>query len=242
MRSIIMGIRSALFYIGYAMTSALFALLIIPLCAILPYHLRRHILLGWNRLVGIWLRISCGIRVVIEGAEHIPTAPYVVMCKHQSPWETIALQTLFAPISTILKRELLNIPGFGWGVRLMRPIAIDRGNPRQALAQLMEQGRARLAEGISVLIFPEGTRNDPGTVGNYARGGASLAKAAEVPVILVAHNAGECWPAHRFLKIPGQIRVVISEAIDTSDKTSREITEHARDWIETQVQRISRHR
>lgn len=163
----------------------------------------------------------------------------VVLSKHQSPWETFYLQLLFAPLSTILKKELLKIPAFGWGIGLMKPIAIDRANPRQSLNQLMEQGADRLNEGISVLVFPEGTRTDPGEVVKYARGGANLAKKNHVPLVFVAHNAGECWPAHRFMKIPGRITVVISDPVEVEDATALELTNLAKEWIEARAVEIS---
>src|SRR5690606_33636498 len=139
------------------------------------------------------------IRVRVIGWQHVPAAPFVVLCNHQSPWETFYLQRRLRPVSTILKKELLKIPFFGWGLASVKPIAIDRDNPRAAIRAVMEQGQQRLAEGLNVIVYPEGTRQPYGSVGNYARSGAALAAAAGVAILPVAHNAGRHWPPRKFL-------------------------------------------
>lgn len=233
-----LGIRSVLFYTGYGLTALWFGVTAILFCWMLPRQWRHNYVNLWNRWVVIWLRVCCGVSYEVIGAEHIPHQPLVVLSKHQSQWETFFLQLLFTPMSTILKKELLKVPAFGWGLRQLNPIAIDRTNPKEALRQIMQQGQQRLRDGLSVLVFPEGTRIEPGCVGKYARGGANLATSANVPVVFVAHNAGDCWPARGFLKFPGRITVVVSDVIDTAGKTSREITDMAQQWIEEQVVRI----
>jgi 1-acyl-sn-glycerol-3-phosphate acyltransferase len=161
-----------------------------------------------------------------------------VLSKHNSQWETFYLQLLFQPLATIMKRELLNIPAFGWGLRLLNPIAIDRGNPRDAMRQMLDQGSDRLGEGLSVLVFPEGTRTPEGIEPRYARGGAALAIRAGVPMVPVAHNAGMFWPPHRLWKYPGTIQVSIGPAINAGGSSAKELTEQAREWIEGEVARI----
>jgi len=233
-------LRSGLFYLGYSLFTVLFcgtALLFVPL---LPPLTRFYYLRNWNRVILCWLRICCGIKTQVEGLENIPPAPFVVLSKHQSPWDTIYLQLPFGPLSTVLKRELLSIPFFGWALALIRPIPIDRDKPREALRQVMEEGKERLAAGVSILVFPEGTRIEPGQQGKYAKSGASIACSMGVPVLPVALNAGLCWPAHGFLKYPGTIRVVIGPALPSSDVSSAQLTEQAREWIESTVERISR--
>ncbi len=230
-------LRSTLFYIVYGPLGAVFATLAIVLLP-LPFRLRNQIVLGWNRFSVWWLSVTCGVRYEIHGAEHVPKGPYVVLAKHQSPWETLLLQYYFAPISTILKRELLRIPFFGWGLATLKPIPIDRSKPRDALKQIKTMGLQRLAEGNNILVFPEGTRIPVGQVGKYARGGADIACSADVPVVPVAHNAGVFWPAHQFVKLPGKITVVIGEPISTDGKSSREVTEQAQDWIEGEIARM----
>lgn len=232
-------IRSAVFYIGYSLLTIWFSISGILLFGWLPYSRRRHYFQLWATGVVRWLRICCGVTYTVEGRGNIPDTPCVILSKHQSQWETFALPGLFSPVSTLLKKELFNIPGFGWGLRLMKPIPIDRANPRQALRTLLKVGSLRLKENISVLVFPEGTRVDAGSVGKYARSGAQLAIDNGVPVVMVAHNAGTCWPAGKFLKFPGNISVVISKPIPTTGKSSRELTEEVQQWIEGEIARIN---
>ena len=223
--------RSTLFYAGYGPLVALFSLLSCTVGMALPLTSRQTLATTGNLLIGHWLRLTCGIRVKVIGRENIPPAPFVILSNHQSPWETYYLQRHFRPVATILKRELLKVPFFGWGLASVKPIAIDRGNPRVALRQVLEQGQERLARGWNVIVFPEGTRIPYGRTGDYARSGAALAQAAGVPVVPVAHNAGRLWPARRFLKYPGTITLVIGECLLTSSGSSKEITRQAEEWI-----------
>ena len=142
----------------------------------------------------------------------------------------------------MLKKELLKVPVFGWGLALVEPIAIDRSNPKQALKKIQTDGVATIAKGRNVLIFPEGTRINPGQTSNYARGGANIAVAAQAPIIPIAHNAGVYWPADKFLKYPGTIHIVIGQPIDTTDKTSREVNDLAKQWIESEVAKLPNQR
>ncbi len=237
-----LSIRSAVFYLGYSLLTAWFGFTAILFMSWLPYSVRRHYLVRWNHAVVWWLRWCCGVRYQVSGQQNLPKAPYVVLSKHQSQWETFFLQTQCSPLSTILKKELLSIPGFGWGLRLMNPIAINRGSPRAALKQMMTQGAERLREGISVLVFPEGTRTSTQQSGKYARGGANLATGSSVPVVFVAHNAGHCWPPHQFIKYPGVIKVEFSQALNTTDRSSREITGMAKEWIESKIVEFENYR
>lgn len=230
-------LRSLLFYVLYLSTGILAGMVSLLLWP-LPYRLRYRIVMQWNRLA-IWLaKVVCGMRYRIVGQDNIPEGAYVVLSKHQSTWETLMLQNHFQPVSTILKKELLRIPFFGWGLALLKPIAIDRNNPREAMRHIQKEGLSRLNEGISVLVFPEGTRTPPGQVGSYARGGAGIACAAGVPVVPVAHNAGECWPVPGFIKYPGEVSLVIGSPISTDGKNSREVTEEVKDWIESQIRQM----
>jgi len=203
---------------------------------LLPKRARFDAVLLWVRFAMWWLQISCNIKIII--VDHNKTRltdPHVILSKHQSMWETVFLQHYFLPISTIFKSSLLKLPFFGWGLRLLQPIAIDRSSPLKALRQVKSEGIKRLHDRINLLVFPEGTRVPTGKVGNYARSGAEIAKAAGVNVIPVAHNAGYCWPAKKFTKKSGQIHVVIGKPIDTSLLTSREIITEVQTWIEQQV-------
>jgi 1-acyl-sn-glycerol-3-phosphate acyltransferase len=223
------ALRSLLFYAGYAVLTLFFGITTPLFVKWLGYRACVYYINLWNRSVIVWLRIACGVRYRVEGLENIPARPYVVVAKHQSEWETFFLQLPFTPVCTILKQELLKIPLFGWGLATVKPIAIDRSAQREALKYIIEAGRSRLAEGICVLIFPEGTRTAVGKVGRYARSGADLALKAGVPLLPVAHNAGECWPSKQFIKYPGLVTVVIGaplQAEGTDSKTLMTRAEH----------------
>lgn len=235
MRNPLLVVRSALFYFGYSLLTVWFSLTGLLLFSWLPYGARVVYLGYWNFATLYWLALTCGVRFRVRGREHLPPGPCVILSKHQSQWETYFLQVLKRPVATVLKQELLNVPFFGWGLRLLEPIAIDRGSPKQALKHIMEDGLRRLRQGRSVMIFPEGTRTPVGKVGNYARSGATLACKAGVPIVPVAHNAGHFWPAKKFLKYPGLIEVVIGPAIDTTDGDGRELTETVKNWIEHEL-------
>ena len=233
MKTTIAYTRSLLFYLVYSVTLVIFGTISCTIGTLMPHKMRQNVVTCANAIIVKWLCISCGVRLKIDGLENLPDSPCVFLSKHQSGWETFFLQRMLRPASTILKRELLWIPFFGWGLYFMRPIAINRSNPREAMKQILSIGKQRLAEGNNVLIYPEGTRTAFGKVGNYGRSGAALAIASGVPVIPVSHNAGYCWPAHKFIKWPGQIHVSIGKPIETTDKDSKELTEQVKDWIET---------
>jgi 1-acyl-sn-glycerol-3-phosphate acyltransferase len=239
MRNVFLAIRAAVFYLGYSVLTLWFALSGVILFSLAPYRIRGRYMTGWNFCCVNWLRWTCGVKYQVIGKENLPSRPYVALAKHQSQWETFFLQGLLFPVCFVLKQELLKVPVFGWGLKLMDPIAIDRDNPRLAMRQTQEQGLARLAEGNSVLIFPEGTRIPSGQTGKFARGGSNLAIEANAPVVPIAHNAGKCWPARQFIKHPGTVTVKIGEPITPSDNDSREITRRVKEWIDAEVEKMS---
>jgi 1-acyl-sn-glycerol-3-phosphate acyltransferase len=220
--------RALAFYAGYVVLTITWGSLSVLVAWLFPYRVRFHLVIGcWTRMVLLWLRVCCSIRVRVEGREHIPAEPCIVFVKHQSTWETLFVQTLFAPQATIVKKELLHIPFFGWAFRLLRPIAIDRSDPRGALRSLINEGKARLEQRIWVVLFPEGTRVPPGESRTFQIGGAALAESSGRPVLVVAHNAGEFWPAHQLRKHPGTIRVLIAPPLSTVEKPRKEINAQA---------------
>ena len=224
-------LRSLLFLVLQAAFTVPFALFILVLFFLPPIPRYRAITL-WARMV-IWLaRGVLGIRHEVRGLENLPNEPCVVLAKHQSAWETIAFQLIFPPLSFVLKKNLLYIPFFGWGLALFSPIAIDRGAGREAMKQVEAQGKQRLKDGFWVLVFPEGTRMAPGEKGTYQPGGAWLAAKAGVPVLPVAHNAGRCWPKNAFLKRPGTIIVIIGPAIPTAGRKATQVLAETEAWIE----------
>ena len=231
-------LRSALFATLMVLITPPYALVavIVRPCAPLT---RYRIISGWSRLMTQLVRHICGVRYRVEGIEHMLATPAIILCKHQSAWETIALQSIFPPQVYVFKRELLSIPFFGWGLQSLPMIAIDRSAGKGALAQVVEQGRARLAEGFWVILFPEGTRVAPGKAARYKIGGAWLAAETATPVLPVAHNAGECWPRNSFFKYPGEIVVSIGPPIDTRGKTAEAINQEVQQWIESRMRVIS---
>jgi len=208
-------------------------------CFPLSARNRYRITSSWTRLMLFLLRVICGIEYRVLGAEHIPKKPSIVLSKHQSAWETLAFQKIFPPQVWVLKKELLRIPFFGWGLAMTSPIAIDRSSGKAALEQVVEQGRDRLRQGFWVVIFPEGTRIAPGKKGKYRIGGAWLATHVNVPVVPVAHNAGEFWGRNSFIKRPGTITVSIGAPIDPTGMEPGDLNVLVEAWIEAEVKRIS---
>lgn len=205
-----------------------------------PHKSRYRFISGWARMQMWLVRLLCGIRCRVEGREHLPKGPAIILAKHQSAWETMAFQAIF-PIQTwVLKRELLWVPFFGWGLALTKPIAIDRGAGRRAITQIIEQGKDRLKQGIWIVVFPEGTRMAPGTTRRYGIGGAALAAESGYPVVPVAHNAGSFWPKRGFLKRPGTIHVVIGPTIHTHGKSAEDINRAAEEWIEGKMRELEK--
>lgn len=234
MRNLLAVFRATLFYLGLGLLTLLY-LPVATLSFVLPYRARYTIVSTWAPLNLWWLRITCGLNHIVEGLENLPAEPAVVLCKHQSAWETLALNLLFRPQVWVLKRELLRIPVFGWGLSALQPIAINRKAGRSAIKQVVEQGTDRLNKGCWVVVFPEGTRVAPGQQKRYRLGGAILAHETGRCVVPVAHNAGDYWPRRSYCKKPGTIRLVIGPLIDTEGKKAADINREAQGWIEQQV-------
>jgi 1-acyl-sn-glycerol-3-phosphate acyltransferase len=230
-------IRSLIFSLLQLLITPVFTLIAI---LTFPFHpiTRYRIISGWA-LTMLWLlRVLCGIRMEVRGAENIPAQPAILLCKHQSAWETIALQKVFPPQVWVLKRELLWLPFFGWGLAMTSPIAIKRSDGKGAVRQLLKQGKQRLDMGFCVVIFPEGTRIPYGQRGKYKIGGALLSASTGVPVVPIAHNAGKLWGRNSFLKQPGVITMSIGKAIDPAGLRAEEINKLTEEWIEAEVERI----
>lgn len=230
-------IRSLLFYIGMFVLTPVFAtlaILLIPLNNVT----RSRIVSGWAHCTMWWLQVTCGLRYQVRGLANIPSQPSIVLAKHQSAWETIALQAIFPPQIWVMKRELLMIPFLGWAFWALDAIPIDRGAGRESLKKLVEHGKDRLARGLWVVIFPEGTRTAPGTRGKYHIGGAWLASHTGTQVVPVAHNAGQFWRKNSFIKHPGIITVVIGEPIQTAGLKADAVNKLVEDWIETEMTRL----
>ena len=226
-------LRSSLFALALAAITPPYAILALATFP-LPRLTRYRIISGWSRLILLLSKVVLGIDWKVEGEEHLPARPAVILSKHQSAWETLAFQHIFPPQVHVLKRELLWIPFFGWGLALMSPIAIDRSRGVAALRSIARRGRERLAQGFWVVVFPEGTRVAPGERREYQLGGAWLAAASGAPVVPVAHNAGLVWPRNAFLKRPGTVTVRIGPPIDTAQRDPKAVNAMAETWIEEQ--------
>ncbi len=231
-------LRSTIWWVGYAVSTIISGIVFLP-TALLPFKPRYRLVGSWSRF-NIWtLKWICGVNYVIEGKENIPQHAAIVMSKHQSSWETLALSFIFPPQAWVLKQTLLKIPFFGWGLALLEPIAIDRSAGTSALEQVIEQGRERLDNDVWVVIYPEGTRTPAGTKRRYKQGGSVLATATGYPVVPVAHNAGLLWPREQFNKWPGTVTVRIGPPIESKSKTAEQLNKEVEDWIETQQQELN---
>lgn len=219
----------------------LLTLLFMPVSIILlplPFRTRYKVVSQWAIININWLKMTCNLDYELTGTDNIPSGPAIIMCKHQSAWETLILQKIFPPQCWILKRELLWIPVYGWGLATLKPIAIDRNSAIKSLREIVKQGNKRLAEGIWIVVFPEGTRVAPGQKKNYLPGGGMLAEKTGYPIVPIAHNAGYFWPRNSFLKKPGTIKMVIGPVIQPGKKSANEITNEVEDWIESTVRQL----
>ncbi len=230
-------LRSGLFFVGQVITAPIFTLIALFALPLNPIA-RNNLISGWARSMLWWLKVTCNIRYEITGLENIPHSPTIVLSKHQSAWETFAFQAIFPTQVYVLKRELLWIPIFGWGLAMSSPIAINRAAGREALKQLVEKGKDRLAKGLWVVIFPEGTRIAPKKRGKYHIGGAWLAIHTQTPVLPVAHNAGDFWPKG-FIKTPGVIQIHIGKPIQTAGLKTDALNQQVENWIEAEMEMLT---
>jgi 1-acyl-sn-glycerol-3-phosphate acyltransferase len=229
----------SLLFTTYMMASACLFGAAMALGFWLPYRVQFAIARTWARILFWVLERLCGLKYVVEGRERIPSGNHIVMSNHTSAWETVAQFLIFPPQVWVLKRELLWIPFIGWGLKLLRPIAINRGEGHRAVNQVIEQGKSRLADGLWIIIFPEGTRVVAGEKRKFGVSGALLAIASGKSVVPLAHNAGTFWPRRGFVKKPGTIRVVIGEPIEPAGKDPRQLNEEVRQSIEAGLARIA---
>ena len=232
-------IRSVIFTVLMFLLTVIFGVVVL-VGAVLPLSLeQRYVIPRTWGLVLTWLAgVVCGLRYTIEGKENLPDRPFISLWKHSSSWETMAQMFVVPPASWLLKREVLWIPIVGWAVRTYKPIAIDRSAGHSAVNQVVSQGRERLAAGMGVIVYPEGTRVAPGENRKFGVSGALLACETGAPVVPIAHTSGYYWRRRSLLKRPGTIRVVIGPAIDPAGLTPRELNERAQKWIEGTIAEI----
>jgi 1-acyl-sn-glycerol-3-phosphate acyltransferase len=234
----ILYIRSLLFWIGFIVNTGIFGSLILVLF-FMPSSFRLQLARLWSITNNFLLKVFCGIDFVVEGRENLVRSNAIILSKHQSTWETLSLHS-FTPLARwVFKRELMYIPVFGWALALTDPIALNRGAGRAAIKELIKKGTQKLNDGKWLILFPEGTRTAPGKTHKYKIGGSLLAEKSGYPVIPIAHNAGEYWPRHSFIKWPGTIKVVIGPAIESKGRSANEINEDVYNWIENTMKDIS---
>ena len=239
----ILYIRAVLFWLGFIVTTAFFGTSVV-LLFFTPSDFRLKIARMWSLSNLFLLKLICGLGFEIRGLENLDSSKLthgnaIILSKHQSTWETIALHS-FTPLARwVFKRELMYIPIFGWALALTDPIALNRGAGRVAINQLVTSGTKKLKDGKWMILFPEGTRTAPGKSHKYKIGGAILAEKSGYDVVPIAHNAGEFWPRHSFIKWPGTISVVIGPAIKTAGRSADEINQEVYDWIEGTMSEIS---
>ena len=233
------ALRSILFTLCQGIVTAIYAVLVL-LAFWVPPLPRFRFITGWCWLNLFAARWICGIRHRVVGAENIPppSTPHVVMSKHSSTWETLALNFLFPPLAFVAKKELLSLPFFGWAFTLASPITIDRKAGEDAMEQIVRQGRERLQQGFWIVVYPEGTRIRAGTRAHYKTGGARLAIALGVPILPVAHNAGYLWPKGMLGKRSGTVTVSIGRSIPSAGRSMQELMSEVETWIEAEVARL----
>ncbi len=234
-------LRSLAFLAGALPITAVFGILV-PLGGLFGLRPAAYFASSYTRVMLVWVEWTLGISCEVEGWEHVPDKPVILMAKHQSAWETLFMESRFPAQCWIIKRELLWLPFVGWGLLAIRCIAIDRSSGTSAREQIVEQGARRLAEGMWVSIFPEGTRVAPGKAGRYGIGGALLATRTGTPILPIAHDAGEYWPRYAWRKRPGVVKVVIGPLIQTAGRDVVSVNNEVQQWIEGQMRRISPHR
>lgn len=230
--------RSTIFWIFHFVSMVLVVFLVLVFFW-LPVNQRYAIGSSWAKMNMHFLRWFCGLNYEIKGRENIPDEACLVISNHQSTWETMSFQHFLPNQLWVMKKELFRIPIFGWGLALMSPIAIDRSAGKKAVEQIIEQGEQKLTQGRWVVVFPEGTRISPGVESKYKMGAFIFASRIQHPVLPIAHNAGEFWPKHSFIKYPGTITVSIGESFNALGMDAADVKQKVENWIRHELLEIS---
>lgn len=230
-------IRNLIYWLILCISAVFLFLLVFP--ALLFPQGPNKIGRAWARLLLWSLKNIVGLKYEVHGLDNIPKQPSIICSKHQSGWETLALQEIFPLQVYVAKKELFMIPFFGWGLKIAKTIGIDRKSGTRATHQLLEQGEARKKEGFWIAIFPEGTRIKSGERGKYKLGAAKMAKMFKMDLVPVAHNSGEYWPKNSFLKYPGTIQVIIGQPISYELGNEAALMKMCETWIESEQEKIT---
>ncbi|MBF0370705.1 MAG: 1-acyl-sn-glycerol-3-phosphate acyltransferase [Magnetococcales bacterium] len=236
-------VRSSLFFFLFVVGIISYATAIMVVWPVTSVATRQGMARSWSRFNRRLLELTCGLGDRVMGLEHLPEPPFILLSKHQSAWETVIFAAIFPPLVLVLKKSLLNIPFFGWALKATDQIAIDRSRGVEAMRKMQQAGQDHFDQGVSVLIFPEGTRTAPGSVGKYNAGGISLALSSGLPIVPIAHNAGRFWGRRSFLKHPGEIQVRIGQPILTAGRPKSDrkaLLKETREVIEGMMGEIDR--
>ena len=231
--------------IGSVIFNAFFYLSLIPITTIIIslyffISTKRLQWLGamWIKVVLNALKFLCGVSWKVEGIENIPNTPCIVVSNHQGQWESFFLQTLFIPSTSIIKKELLLIPLFGWALRCMKPITLNRLNRVSSLKKVIKKGVIKLKNGFSIILFPEGTRISPEKgIQPFARSCGLLSVKSGFPLLPICHNSGKYWKNKKFIKSPGKVVLRIGEPILGRDP--KVITNDAYNWVKNNYEEIN---
>jgi 1-acyl-sn-glycerol-3-phosphate acyltransferase len=237
--SVLQALRTVLFYFLLAFSAFAWCLVCMVFAPFMPFRQRyRYVIQAWCGFAVRLARVVVGLRYEVSGQENIPQQPCVILAKHQSTWETFFLSAYFEPLSQVLKRELLYVPFFGWAMGRLDMIHIDRSRRADAWRRIAAQGRALFAQGVWVIMFPEGTRTPRGAQGKYQSGAARLAIEAGVPIVPIAIASARCWPRRSFVLRPGVIDVSIGAPIASAGARPAEVTRAVEPWIEAEMRRL----
>jgi 1-acyl-sn-glycerol-3-phosphate acyltransferase len=236
-------LRSTLFIAWAAATVVPYALAVLLSSIFIRGDTLYWICVAWLRVVIGGARVICGVHHRVHGMDRLPSAdplaPVILAPKHQSAWETFALPTLMShPLAYVFKRELLNVPFFGWAIGRLEMIHIDRSRRTEAWSKVAAQGKALLARGHWVIMFPEGTRTPRGSQGAYKSGATRLAVATGVPIVPIAVTSARCWPRKSLLLRPGVIDISIGEPIPSVGREPDGLMREIETWIEAEMRRL----
>ena len=226
---LILFLRSLLFSLYFYISVIIFTLFFVFFSPFIDLKRRYSLTNSFISTLLIILKLICRIDWEVKG-DILSKKPVVIASNHQGLWESFYLQTLVSPLTTIIKKELVYIPFFGWALDLLDPIKIDRSKKIQSAKKVVLVGNKKLINGFSILLFPEGTRKNPGKkVDKFARSAADLAMRNNVDLIPIYHNSGLYWKNKKFIKSPGTVKVIIGDPIQ--GKTSSEMTANLLDWM-----------
>jgi 1-acyl-sn-glycerol-3-phosphate acyltransferase len=239
MRSAMRFLRSLLYMVWLIVTVVPYAIVVVTLSIFIRGTPLYRFTMGWVILAFWGARVICGIRSHITGMENLPDGPVVLLSKHQSAWETLALPLIMPrPLAYVFKRELLYVPFFGWALGRLDMVHIDRSKRAEAFGRVEKQGGRILKQGNWIIMFPEGTRTARGEQGVYKTGGTRLAIATGAWVVPIAVTSARCWPRQAFIKNPGVVDVSIGKPISPEGRQPAEMMAEVEQWIEAEMRRL----